>query len=312
MRRLNNIAIHADLNIADQITSQADNSKEASWAEYSSSKFQFLRYFIDAAADEILFVVILVRAGKTVQIVENYLLGNGFTHFLGSNTPDLCSDRLSFSIRATNDEEMRKSANKPSLIIALDNSFDANNASVQDLRTMWGGNIVPVIRPIIANSIEHVELCIPNSLNRFRRLVRHTIAFRGTVGELQDDALGVQETAEEIVSYLSTDDFQERWALPLLEALDVDDFENTPSDAEAEPSTPEPEQLRSTAPSRQKRWRVSAKMLLCICCRITNRLSRTEKNMTTIHQRSSEQRHWRIWLRSATPLEVKTASWRIA
>lgn len=266
--RLNNITTHPDLNFPDRSGSgeDIDNTTLASWAEYSSSKFQLLGYLIDAATNEDFHIIIFVKEGRPVRIVENYLLGKGFVYL--QSRSEVAADAelplsrglLSFAIRPTS-ENIRKPSQKPSLIFALDSSFDANNPSVRDLRTTWarGESITPVIRPIVSNSVEHVELCLPNSPNpkdsQFRRLVRHTIAFRSSVGELQDDALGVQETSEAIFHCLSSDSFQQR--LPLLEALDVDDFEEETADVERESSIPEPEQLRSTAPSRQKRWRVS-------------------------------------------------------
>lgn len=260
-QRLTNITTHPDLNVTDPIPSEADSFRQSSWAEYSSSKFQFLGFFIDAATDENAHIILYAKEDKTIQIIRNYLLGKGFTYpqsqAESTNNLELSRELLSFTIRSTDNTEIWQPRHTPSLMIALDNSFDASNPSVQALRTTDDEFPVPVIRPIVSNSIEHVDLCLPASpdINRFRRLVRHTHAYLDSVGELQDNAQGVQETAEEIVSYLNTN-FQVLWNMPPLEALDVEDVEDATSDVEGGLAEPD-EHLRSTAPSRQKRWRVS-------------------------------------------------------
>ncbi|KAK2763044.1 hypothetical protein FQN54_009677 [Arachnomyces sp. PD_36] len=259
IQRLNNITIHPDLNVTDPIPPEADSFRQSSWAEYSSAKFQFLGFFIDAATDENAHIIIYAREGKTFQIVRNYLLGKGFVYpesqpqaTVENSELPLSRGLLSFAIRSTDNREIRQPSHSPSLIIALDNSFNANNPSIKALRTSYGESLIPVIRPIVSSSVEHIELCLPNASNikRFRYLLRRVHGYRD-VGELQDDALGVQEAAEEIASYLNTE-FPERWSLPPLELVDFYDVEyDESSDAEGGISVPE----RETAPSRQKRWR---------------------------------------------------------
>lgn len=327
INRLNNITTHPDLNFPDRAAGEdTDIPGEASWAEYSSSKFQLLGQLIEAASNENLHIIIFAREGRTVRIVEEYLLGKGFIYL--QSPSEVASDvelRLSrrvltFAIRPTNGE-VKKPSRKPSLIIALDNSFDANSASVRGLRTMWAHDesMIPVIRLIISNSVEHVDLCLPEPLehSRFRRLVHHTVALRGSVGELQDDALGVQETADQVISCLSSGNFQANWALPPLEILDLDGCEEATTEMEAEESILEPDQLRSSAPSRQKRWRVSVEIFASLPVYVTvlliHSLSRMEKSKTiALPRRNNEPRRLRVCLRSAARPALTTATWKRA
>jgi len=261
VEQLNNITTHPDLNLANHITGTTiDVAREASWAEYSSSKFQFLGYFIDAAVNFDLHVIIMAKEGKTVKIVENYLLGKGFVYSRSQSEMTskaelvLSKGSLSFGIRSTNEDRTLEPLKDPAMIIALDNSFNGNNLSVQHVRAASKGNgLIPVIRLIVANTAEHIERCLPTSsdINRFRLLVYYTRTFGGAAGELQDNALGVQENAEEVLLYLTSEHSTRTWSLAPIEALQVEDITEIVPDFESE-------QLRSVSSSRQKRWTVSS------------------------------------------------------
>lgn len=269
VEQLNNITTHPDLNLIDQPTMTApDVTREASWAEYSSSKFQFLGYFIDAALnheDYAIHVVVMAKAGRTVNILKNYFLGKGLmplpsssNNVEGSETA-FYKDQLSFEIRATDDERIIPTLKTPVLIIALDSSLDVDSSWIQELRTQAPHGLedpVPVVRLVISNTAEHVERCLPpcSEINRLRLLVHHTVTLADNAGELQDDALGVQEDAEETVAYVVTNLFTRQWKLPFIERLEIEVPEESISGAEQEQ---EQEQLRSMSSSRQKRWLVS-------------------------------------------------------
>jgi hypothetical protein len=261
VEQLNNITTHPDLNLANHITGETtDVAREASWAEYSSSKFQFLGYFIDAAVNCDLHVIIMAKEGKTVKLVEKYLLGKGFVYPpLRPDVTDkaelvVTKGSLSIGIRSTNEERTLEPPKELALIFALDNSFDGNDLSVQHLRaaSSQGNGLVPVIHLIVTNTTEHIEWCLPKSsdINRLRLLVHSARTLGGSAGELPDNALGVQENAEEVLLYLTTDRASRTWPLAPVEALELDDITEVVPNIESE-------QLRSMSLSRQKRWMVS-------------------------------------------------------
>lgn len=257
--QLGNICTHPDLNIADPPTINVnDIAREVSWAEYSSSKFLFLGYFIDAAANHDLHVMIMVKHGRAVKVMETYFLGKGFSLRL---TPSENADEsemifyrgpLSFGVRSTSDERPIDPFKSPALVIAVDSSFNTDSLVVRQLRTTTiPDQLVPVVRLVIANTAEHIQLCLPecSDLMKLRLLVKYTHIYRFNAGELQDDALGLQEDAEEILSYLTAEPTTRKWPLPLIEELDIQMREG---------KSPEsgPEELRSMTSSRQKRWLV--------------------------------------------------------
>ncbi|EDN02666.1 predicted protein [Histoplasma mississippiense (nom. inval.)] len=260
--RLKNITTHPDLN--DQPAAAGANpAKEAAWAEYSSSKFQFLGYLIDAAANDDLHILIVGGTENAVKLVENYFIGKEFAYTQPStNGPtdaelSLCKGQLSFTIRSATDDRILQPYKPPAAIIALDNSIDVDAPAIRKVRTEYSthGKLLPVIRLLVSNTSEHVERCLPDTskINALRLLVKYTRDFSSTAGELQDDALGVQENAEEVVLFLKMDPATRVWPIAAVELIPIE----TPR---VSPASVEVEELRSMSSSRQKRLLVSRKV----------------------------------------------------
>lgn len=234
VEKLNNTTVHPDLNIAEHIQdSPSDPAKEAAWAEYSSSKFQLLGYFVEMAESHELHIILMVREEKTVDLVERYLLGKGFEYTrprseMGSGTNveiSMTKGALSFGIRSAQSDGVIELYRNPTAIFSLDSSFNAKNPSIEHLRTTFArnGNLLPVVLFLISNSSEHIERCLPNlaELQRLRLLAHYIYRLHDTVGDLQDDALNVHEDAEELLSYLLSDNFNASWSWPTIEPLQI-------------------------------------------------------------------------------------------
>ncbi|EAS31071.3 uncharacterized protein CIMG_06550 [Coccidioides immitis RS] len=258
IEQLNNITTHPDLNLPDQPSSgPLDVAKEASWAEYSSSKFQFLSYFMDAVLEDPLeraiHVIVMVKPGAAVDIMRKYFLGKQLdlvpSEEPGNQQLVFVSRHLSFQIFTVEDKSPAASYKDPTVIVALDNAFSADDPLVRKLRTTGSsGRLVPAIRLIISNTAEHIALCLPKccDFDRLRLLVQYTNSYSSIAGDLQDDALGVQENAEETLRYLMSDPDTREWPLADVETVEI----LTPDQA----SSLEPEELCKMSISRQKRW----------------------------------------------------------
>ncbi|CAG8227477.1 unnamed protein product [Penicillium salamii] len=248
--RLNNIAMHPDLNISEHLKGvEPDFAKEASWAEYSSAKFLFLGHFMELAGMNELHVIIAVGDEKKQKILERYLQGKGFAYTrpreeMGSAVEvSLAKGPLSFGIHSS--ESARELFKTPSAIFALDSSFSSKSPSMQHIRTTYSrnGNLLPVIWFLVANTSEHIERCLPEmpATERLHLLVHYIARLHDEVGDLQDNALGVQEDAEEILGYLL--DSASGWPLPTIEPLNFVSLEelevsNDSSSDEAPPQPP--------------------------------------------------------------------------
>ncbi|KAI9037051.1 uncharacterized protein KD926_000918 [Aspergillus affinis] len=234
LKHLSNVATHPDLNISVHIKETgSDMTKEAAWAEYSSAKFLLLGYFVQLASSRDIHLVIFVHGEKTQTVVESYLIGKGLTYTrpreeMGPGTNlevSMVKDSLSFGIQSLSSDGIMETYKRPSAIISLDSSFNAKSPSVEHMRTTFArnGQLLPVIRLIVANSSEHVELCFPSldQIQQLRLVIQYTVHLRDLVGDLQDDALGVREDVEEIIPCLLSDNFNSHWSLPQVEPLHI-------------------------------------------------------------------------------------------
>ncbi|KGO63979.1 Histone deacetylase complex, subunit 2/3 [Penicillium italicum] len=244
--RLSNVSTHPDLNISDHLKdADPDLAKEASWAEYSSAKFLLLGHLMEIVGTNELHLILAVQDHKKQAVLERYLQGKGFTYTrprgeMGSTLEvSLAKGSLSFGIHSS--ETARELYKPPSAIFALDSYFRPKSPSMQHLRTTYArnGNLLPVIWFLVANTSEHIERCLPDSPepDRLRLLVHYIARLHDEVGDLQDDALGVHEDAEEILGYLL--DSVAGWPLPTIEPLNLVSLEElecySPSSEDAMP-----------------------------------------------------------------------------
>ncbi|KAL4939255.1 hypothetical protein BDV06DRAFT_199233 [Aspergillus oleicola] len=232
LERLSNAATHPDINVAQHIKDAESNlEQEAAWADYSSAKFLLLSCLIKVASDNDMHLVIAVRGEKTRKVVERYLQGKGFTYTrpreeMGSGTNvevSMFKGSLSFGIQTTHTDGIVETYKAPSALIALDSSLNTKSPSVEHMRTTFArnGHLLPVLRLMVASSSEHVELCFPgpSTPEQLSLLLRYSVGISDIVGELQDDALGVHEDANEIMTCLLSDNFNAHWSLPEVEPL---------------------------------------------------------------------------------------------
>ncbi|KAL4771775.1 class II histone deacetylase complex subunits 2 and 3-domain-containing protein [Aspergillus nidulans var. acristatus] len=264
LERLSNAATHPDINVADHMKSaESKFEQEASWADYSSAKFLLLNYLIKAASEHDIHLVIMVRGEKTQWIVERYLQGKGFSYTrsreeMGSGTNaevSLAKDALSFGVQLAQSDGIVNVYKAPSAIIALDSSLNTKSPSVEHMRTTFArdGHLLPVIRLMVANSSEHVELCYPgpSTPEHLSKLLQYSEHLRDIVGDLQDDALGVHEDANEIMTSLLSDNFDAFWSLPPVEPLRKWAMDESSQDEE--PSQPKVDNTTSATSLAQKR-----------------------------------------------------------
>lgn len=254
---LNNVSIHPDLNYP-QYLNEHELDMVSSWAEYSSAKFSFLKYWIELASSTDIHVILAVQGEMQQALVERYLLGKGFSYTrsreeLGANLEvSLIKGSLSFGVHnfgIHSRDRVREVFRPPSAFFVLDASFDPKSPSAQHIRTTYtrNGGLLPVIWLLISNSCEHIGCCLPDmpEPDRMRLLLHETARLHEDVGDLQEGFLGVWENAKEIRDYLS-DSFAS-WPLASIEPLRFPSFhlpESSPSPEEQLPGTLKRELVR--------------------------------------------------------------------
>ena len=302
IERINNESTHPDLNVSHHLMDEdSDPQGKALWSEYSSAKFLFLGHLISIASAHDLHLILAVQDDKKQSVIERYLQGKGFTYTRpreemgGGLEVSLAKGSLSFGVHSN--ENVNVLFKAPSAIFVFDTAFNVKSPSVQHLRTTYTRNagLLPVVWLLIANSCEHIERCLPDlpETDRMKYLLQYIARLHDEVGDLQEDAFGVHESAEEILNYLM-DSFVS-WPLPAIEPL------HFVSPEELESSTPSSDESHPTA---QKRSLVSP-FITPVTCRwhlANKQYCSPRMRLRTIHQSEPG-------LRPMNPTQQLTLAW---
>ena len=195
--RLNDTVIHLDLAIDDFGTQYSlTPSQIVKYATLAGSKFAFLDAFIDHVQGKSSFVVIFAKPGRVQDLLREFLKAKGvqcdvdsLDSAASSQTSESTStppSPLRVLLLTSGMSSMPALPLAPSLIIAFDSSFDAQDPLVRQIRGSEPEDpSVPILHLLILNSSEHCDICIPKSMpspQRLRLLVRTTYQARKFLG----------------------------------------------------------------------------------------------------------------------------------
>ena len=228
--RLNRVTTHMDLDNGDD-TSQEDVPVEnlAMWAMNCSDKFKFLHHLFDVLRNRNLHLAIVAKSGQLLDILETFLKGNHVAY----NRPDMLSKSDTKSVKGSMEVTLLPSGIEGStslpgganLVIALDGSFDAQDAQVMKLRAHVTnvGQLAPVIHLLVYNSAEHIDRCISTTLDpidRIRRIVSCLTQAGDEVGQLLPDEAPPSAAAEEVAAFVEAGGLEHDWTFPSIRPIE--------------------------------------------------------------------------------------------
>ena len=230
LRRLGRVSTHIGLEGGGPGSQDSVRpEQEAVYAELSSEKFRFIAYLFSILKDHDLHVAIVAQPGHLHDIVELFLKGKKI-HYQRPSTysksrlgPEY--GKLQVSIISSREEgQPTHLARNADLVIALDETFRANIQTVTDLRraTARRGHLSPVLRLVVFSSVEHLDLCLPRTLNpidRIRKLVSCVVHTQSIVGELQDHDIPTQESAGRAAAFLLRGGTPASWTIPVIRPI---------------------------------------------------------------------------------------------
>ena len=222
--RLAHVATHIGLEGGGPGSQESVRSEqEALYAVSSSEKFKFLGHLFQILKNDNLHIALIARSGPLHDIVELFLKGKGIHYnrpgtFSRSNFGP-SSGQLRVSVIPSREEGLPEIRRRADLVIALDESFKAKNQTVINLRTDIDDPkvLAPVIRLIVFSSVEHLDLCLPRTLepiDRLRQLAFCVFHTQAIVGEIRDHDPDSQKCAEKVASFIRRGCLQNSWALP--------------------------------------------------------------------------------------------------
>lgn len=245
--RLANVSTHIGLEGGGPSSQDSVRSdQEAVYAEMSSEKFKFLGQLFNTLRGDDLHLAVVAEPGPLHDTLELFLKGKR-VHY---NRPSTYSKstlgpqygKLHVSVIASKEEGQTIHLTRPAdLVIALDETFKAENGSMVNLRRKFPsgpsiGPPSPVIRLIVYSSVEHLDLCLPRtleSIDRLRRLIFCVWHTQSIVGELQDEPT-TRECVEGVSLFLRRGGLPDFWSLPPIrpiENIPLMDSDSSLSDA---------------------------------------------------------------------------------
>lgn len=265
LRRVNHVTTHMDLDSGDSMSQQqASAENEAGWAENCSAKFQFLRHLFDCVRDLDLHVGVIAQPGRLLDIFETFLKGRHVVYnrpdTLTRSDPRATRGRMEVSLIASGEEGAATLPKAANLVVALDGSFNAQDVQVGILRSHLTnvGQLSPIIHLLVYNSAEHIERCLPTSiepLDRLRKIVSCMTQTRHEVGLLLQDEPGSLAAAEEVAAFLEAGGLESKWAFPSIRPIEGIEFVESSQDTESNHSDNQldVDQAAAPAPTTLKR-----------------------------------------------------------
>lgn len=231
--RVKRVATHIDLdNGVNASQGQEEAENEALWAETCSAKFLFLRHFLDSLRYQDQHIAIVARSGQLHDIIELFLKGKQIKYSrpatVSRSLPSLSKGRLQVTLIASGEEGASSLPKPANLVLAFDGSFNRQDVQVGLLRNhlVNVGQLAPVIHLLVYKSAEHIERCIPESINpldRLKNIISCMVQTQDDVGLLLPDEAGTAAVAEEAVAFLEAGGLDEDWTFPAIRPIeDVD------------------------------------------------------------------------------------------
>ena len=243
--RLANVANHIGLEGGGPGSQDSVHSEqEALYAEMSSEKFKFLGHLIEIARDQDLHIALIARSGALHDIIETYLRGKKVIY----NRPGTFSrpdakaahSKLRFSVIASgkDGESGVTVARKADLVIALDETFNAKDSQIVDLRTSNTSvdKLSPVVRLVVHSSVEHLDLCLPRRIDpvdRLRRLIFCVWHTQNSIGDLESHELDTAACAEAVAHFLRSECRADAWKIPFLRSVVIPNMDSDSSLSDA-------------------------------------------------------------------------------
>ncbi|KAL9126486.1 MAG: hypothetical protein Q9217_004468 [Psora testacea] len=245
--------------------SQADvNPKhEAEYAESCSEKFVFLGCLLEQAIrDDCFSLAVVARPGPLQDILETYLRAKEIPYIrpkaYSKDEPSYERRPLKVTLLASGDKDTAEWTSVANLIIAFDETFKEDDFIFKDRQDDLhaGKKFLPlIVRLVVYASLEHIELCLPRTLNpieRLRRLVFPLVQTQKRVGALGFEETETSSCAGKVFSFVQKSLFPDDgdpWPLPPvrpIEGISLMESDSGLSDARSDIS----EEYRPQGPIR--------------------------------------------------------------
>ena len=237
--RLGNVATHIGLEGGGPTSQEVVKpEEEALYAELSSEKFKFLGHLLALTRENQIHIAVVAKPGDLLDIIEVFLKGKS-VHYLRQDQKR--AGRGSYGLQLVSIVASGETISLPpvQLIIAFDESFNANDAHITKMRRQnaSGDELTPVVRLVVYSSVEHLDLCLARSLepiDRIRKLIFCVWHTQRSVGQLEPHEPSTTECAQEVFNFFKSGFKTSAWTLPNIRPIEnqpIMDSDSSLSDA---------------------------------------------------------------------------------
>ena len=225
LHRLGNVSTHIGLEGGGPTSQEVVKpEEEALYAELSSEKFRFLGHLLALTRESQIHIAVVAKPGDLLDIIEVFLKGK--------SVPYLRQDQKrtgggSYGLQMVSIVASGEPISLPpvQLIIAFDESFNANDAHITKMRRRdaSGDDLTPVVRLVVYSSVEHLDLCLARSLepvDRIRKLIFCVWHTQRAVGQLEPHEPSTIECAQEVFEFFKGGFKTSAWTLPNIRPIE--------------------------------------------------------------------------------------------
>ncbi|PBP27630.1 hypothetical protein BUE80_DR001391, partial [Diplocarpon rosae] len=227
--KLEQVCSHADL-IDNAVPSQESSREQAKFAENISTKAIFLAELLPLLQQTDKHVIILVRPGRMLQVLQSLLSQHRVLHCRADEPGSWTGNSNSgFRVTLYPTGIHRYQAEPASLLIAFDSTC-SSLPYLKELRTDPSivGRLVPLLSLVVANSVEHLGKCLEPSSRPFERnliLYNCTTQLMDLVGIFDENIYPAPpDAAKAIADFLKNGASAESWTLqpmPTINGLEL-------------------------------------------------------------------------------------------
>ena len=233
--RVGKVTTHMDLDGGGP-SSQDEVSipEEASYAESCSEKFKLLGLILEATRDDGISIAIFATEGQLLDFLETYLRAKKYGYsrldVAKKASPEDQISRSHVYLSPSRSGEVFIRPVPSSLVIAFDETFDINDPYVKSARNpvAENGHLSPVIHFVVFAALEHINFCLPTTLDpidRLRRLVWCMLWAEKAVGQLGTPGFDFSDFspttyAQQIRDFLRAGSHPSDWHLPPIPPLE--------------------------------------------------------------------------------------------
>jgi hypothetical protein len=230
---MRDIGTHVDLtNDTTASQGETDPTMVIQWDRSVSTKFKFLHLLLEKLRDQDLHIIVVSRAGKLLDVLQNFLRGTKINFFRTDNKATETTPAMAGSLQVTllplTGEGSSDIVRPADLVLTMDQLLDTNDPHLRTLQQhrTQADQLAPVVSLVVANSVDHIERKLISTLtgaHRLRVLVRCITKLRKEAGKVDSSIPSIETSALEVARFIIGEGAAKQWELPPLGVLDSND-----------------------------------------------------------------------------------------